>query len=133
MTSLDLLNLVGHTPDSYLQPFPRKKLRRLKPLLLAAALALTAVLVGCTAAYLIRAKDIRLDQQAVTQELHRPDSLLPLETKEVHREIFTLAGWEGTPEYQASREWYDFLQTYDTDNTVRNAFHAAAKIGRAHV
>ena len=127
MKSMDLLTLAGHTKDCYLQEETSVKKRRIRPLLIAAIVALTAILVGCTAAYLIHARDIRLGQQTVTQQILEPDSIIPVGTEEVHREIFSLAGWEGTPEYQASKEWFDFEQNYDTDRSIVSEFHKAAK------
>ena len=81
--------------------------------------------MGCTAVYLIHSRDIRLGQQTVTQQILEPDSIIPVGTEQAHREIFSLAGWEGTPEYQASKEWFAFDEGYDYDHTVLAKFHLA--------
>ncbi len=127
MKSMDILTLIGHTNDAFLKEDmdqTDKKLK-LRPLLIAAIVALTAILVGCAAVYLIHAKDIRLGQQKMTQQIREPDNILPIGTEVVHREIFSLSGWEGTPEYQASKEWFEFNQSYDYDHTVLAEFHLA--------
>lgn len=125
MKSMDILALIGHTDDSFLEgeTAPAVKKPRVRSLLIAALITLMAILVGCTAVYLIHAKDIRLGQQEVTQRIMKPDSIIPLGTEEVHQEIFSLAGWEGTPEYQASREWFEFERDYDVDHTILSKFY----------
>ena len=130
MKSMDLLTLVGHTNDCYLRDETSAKKHRAHPLLVAAIVALTAILVGCTAVYLIHARDIRLGQQTITQQITAPNSIIPVGTEEVHRDIFSLAGWEGTPEYQASQEWFAFDEGYDYDHTVLAKFHLALEEDR---
>ena len=122
---MDLLTLAGHTKDCYLQEETSVKKRRIRPLLIAAIVALTAILVGCTAAYLIHARDIRLGQQTITQEVAEPNSIIPVGTEEVHLDVFSLAGLEGTPEYQASQEWFAFDKEYDNDHRILAGFRQA--------
>ena len=127
MKSMDILALIGHTGDSFLEgeTAPAVKKPRVRSLLIAALITLMAILVGCTAVYLIHAKDIRLGQQTITQEVAAPNSIIPVGTEEVHLDVFTLAGLEGTPEYQASQEWFAFDEEYDYDHTILAGFRQA--------
>ena len=131
MKSRDILTLIGHTESRYLTPIAneadRPRTRRPgKPhlLLIAAIVALTALLVGCTAAFLIHAKDIQLGRQTITLPVLNEEGI-PDSTETLHEKVFSLAGWEGTKEYQASKEWFDFMQTYDTDYAIKTAFTKA--------
>lgn len=96
----------------------RRPLR--KPLLVAALIALTLLLVGCTAL-------IWNIRQTKIAEIHRDLSGHVdingniIKSKKYNYNIFTLHGLEGTPAYLAHQEWFAFLKTYDQDRTLMNA------------
>ena len=76
--------------------------------LIAAIVALILSLVGCAVAYVLSLDNMVLgtdfieDRTGVTEPKTR----------------LSLQGFVGSPSYQAAKEWYDFLQTYDPDNTI---------------
>lgn len=88
-----------------------------KPLLIAALIALTLLLVGCTA-LIWNLRQMRI------AEIHNEEmTYVDLQgnivtTPEYSYEIFSLHGLEGTPTYQAHQEWFAFLETYDQDHTL---------------
>lgn len=92
---------------------PQRKLRR--PLLLAAVIALTLLLVGCAVIYVLRLQDMKIGEYNATI----PSCEANPDVQSISSEMISLQGFAGTPGYQAAKEWQDFLRTYDTDGTLR--------------
>ncbi len=86
--------------------------RRLWPI--AAVIALALLLVGCAVAYVLRLQDMAFGQE--TQEA--------FEGGVRNRTLLSLQGVKGTPGYQATKEWYEWLQTYDTDMAIYHSEEA---------
>lgn len=87
-----------------------------KPLLIAALIGLMVFLMGC-AVYVLKMQDLRLGQEEITYDAF-DDSMEYLGKETYTQEVFTLTGLEGTAQYQASKEWYDFKQSYDPDYKI---------------
>lgn len=111
MTGKDLLiglGDIGHKyydeaeNDTISNVSARKSIRR--PMLIAAIIALTALLVGCAVVYALRLQDIVIGQDAYT----------PIDASQsaVERTQISLQGYVGSPGYQANKEWYEFRETY---------------------
>ena len=92
----------------------QKRIRFRKPLLIAAVIALTLLLVGCAVVYVLRLQDMAFGQE--TQEAFEGDIR--------NRTLLSLQGVKGTPGYQATKEWYEWLQTYDTDMSIYHSEEA---------
>ncbi len=92
----------------------RRSLRR--PLLVAAAIAMALLLVGCGIVYVLKMQDLKLGDQQVTQERWDEESKSMI-SETVDQQVLTFAGLKGTPRYEAAKEWYEFKQTYDPDHT----------------
>ena len=94
-----------------------RSLRR--PLLVAALAALLLLLVGCAVVYVLRSQDFIIGQrdslQNVFDEYHREVTA----TVPVSQQVLTFSGLQGSPSYQAAKEWYAYLQAYDTDGIIR--------------
>ena len=88
-----------------------------KPLLIAALIALTLLLVGCTA-LIWNLRQMRIAQIHSEKMTHVDLQGNIVTTPEYSYEIFSLHGLEGTPTYQAHQEWFAFLETYDQDHTL---------------
>ena len=89
----------------------RKHFRR--PLLIAAVIALTALLVGCALGYVLRLQNMSIGKEPYTQ--HFDDTGKIIEPTEQERDIITLYGHSGDPIQQALTEWFAFLDTYDPE------------------
>lgn len=120
MKAMDLLTALGGVKDVYVigaEDFRQgkhqaKHISTRKMWFIAAVIALALLLVGCTVAYVLSLKDMAFGEEV--QEYYDGSSQ--------NRTLLSLQGMEGTPGYQASKEWYEWLQTYDTDESV---YHSA--------
>ncbi len=98
------------------QKNPHGRIRR--PLMIAAVIALTALLVGCGIVYVLTMQDLKLGEQTVTQE--RWDSEhAGMVTQTVNQQVLTLSGIKGTANYQAALDWYEFMQSFDPDKKLQ--------------
>ena len=89
-----------------------------RPLLIAALIGLMVFLMGC-AIYVLKMQDLNLGKEEVSYDAFDPDTLEYLGKETYMQEVFSLAGLEGTVQYQASRAWFDFKQTYDPDRKIQ--------------
>lgn len=118
MTSRELLMILSNVKSEYIlqaqelrsgesrpqiQRLPRRRL-----ILIAAIIALMLVLVGCTV-YVWRMQDLIFDTTSVwDQPAYR----------------LSMQGFTDSPGYQATKEWFEFLETYDTDGSLlKNALY----------
>lgn len=120
MTALELMYQLGTVDDKYVLETAqareairhRPKLRR--GLLIAAVIAAALLLAGCAAAVLLNLNAMRLGQWQPV----KPDTIDaygdPVPT-EVPRDVLTLQGTAGSPNYLAAKEWFDFTESYDPD------------------
>lgn len=118
MTSMELFDILGTARDSYVQqaqyirsgkyPAKNRKLTERQLLLMAAVVALTFLLVGCAVVYVLSLQDMTFGTKV--QEYYDGSS------REVT--LLSIQGIRGTPGYQATKEWYEWLENYDTDLAV---------------
>ena len=106
--------------------FPAKTSHRTirRPLLVAAIIALTLLLVGCAVVYVLSMKEINIGQQQTYQDAFEYDpesgqAVAYLGQETVTEEVLTLAGLKGSPNYQAAQEWFAFKQTYDPNGEIK--------------
>lgn len=120
MKSMNLLLALGNVKDGYIlaaEEFREGKPRRIAPKrlwLIAAVIALCLVLVGCAVAYALRLEDMAFGQKH--QEYYDGSSQTVT--------LLSIQGVQGTPGYQATREWYEWLETYDQDMSVYHSEEA---------
>ena len=128
MTNLELFRLLGDIRAEHLQdaeqlqlaPGPRARKRSPKRAVLVAALVLlTFLLVGCAVVYAICAADLRIGNRETTRSVFDPYHREIIGTEPVSQQVLTYAGIQGSPGYQAAKEWFEFLQTYDQDRSIR--------------
>lgn len=141
MTPIDLAKAIGDAKDLDIQNAhtPVKPHRAFKPWLLAAAITLTAALVGCTAVYLLSTKDMQLGEKiVVVPDFNNIVSSVETSSdgtrtmtiqggeyqgqKEVTQQVFSLASWKDSPEYKAAQEWFQFKKNYDPDYKIFEAY-----------
>lgn len=122
MNPMDIMKGLNGIKDSFVmdaQDFRqgKRKVRSVPPKkiwLIAAIIALTLLLVGCTVAYVLRLQDLAFGQD--TQEVLGSDVQ--------DRTLLSLQGVKGTPGYQATKEWHEWLKTYDPDDRIYHSQEA---------
>ena len=125
MNGKDLLVGLGYIHSSFFEeaetgvlaspaPSRHKSLRR--PLLVAAIIALTLLLVGCAVVYALRLQDMSVGKETYTQKFDEDGKYIdPVEkTKDIL--VFTAPGNESLQ--QALLEWFDYLESYDPDGEL---------------
>ena len=108
MNTMDLLELIGQTPDKYVQDVadPVKKRTPAKRIwLIAAVITALAILAGCVA-YVLNLNDLILFEK--TYEDYTTGETEP-------RVILSLQGAAGSDGYMACREWEVWRQNYDQE------------------
>ena len=129
MNGKDILRGLSYIDQKYIvevQTYtaPQRKIRTLRrPLLIAALIALMLMLVGCSVVYLLHLQEIKLGEDTILQDIfgdpHSDQAFDVIGQETDTRQVLTLAGLGGTPVHRAAREWYDFLETYDPDGSIR--------------
>lgn len=115
--------------------FPAKAVHRTirRPLLVAAIIALTLLLVGCAVVYMLSMQEINIGQQQTYQDVfaYDPESgqaIAYLGQETVTEEVLTLAGIKGSRNYQAAQEWFAFKQEYDPDHSIAVELHSTGMV-----
>ena len=133
MTGKDLFIALGNISQKYYDEAENdtiassqghKSLRR--PLLIAAVIALTLLLVGCAVVYMLSMQELKLGDQKVTYDVYNYDpnsgeAVAYVGQGTQTQQVLTLAGLGGTPASQAAREWYAFCESYDPDRAIQKA------------
>lgn len=88
-----------------------------KTLLIAAVIALMALLVGCTVAYVMGLQDMKFGEHSFVSHNSEEEGLA--ETQTVN--LLSLQGYTGSAPVLAMQEWYAFLESYDPDGTLSAA------------
>lgn len=92
---------------------------RRRPLLVAAIIVLTLLLVGCAAVYALSMRDMKVADQAATRPVIADDGMNILGYTDTTEQVLTLAGLKGSPGFQAAQEWYTFKREYDPDHQIQ--------------
>ena len=122
MNSNDLFDIIGETPEGYVldavnanaKVIPMGKRSTKRMWLVAATIALILCLVGCAVAYVLSLDNMILGTEFVDNGAGVTEP----------RTRLSLQGFVGSNSYQAAKEWFDFLQTYDQNGAVRFADEA---------
>ncbi len=106
----------------------RKLLSLRRSVLIAAVIAMLLMLVGCAIVYVLSMKEIHIGQQQTYQNVfeYDPDTgeaVAYIGQEPVTEEILTLAGIQGSRNYQAAQEWFVFKQEYDPDLSITTELH----------
>lgn len=124
MKPIDLLKALGTVKDAYVictEEFRQgnyktyvKTISAKRVWLIAAVIILSLLLVGCTIAYVLSLQDMAFGEEV--REYYDGSSQTIT--------LLSIQGIEGTPGYQATKEWYEWLETYDTDGAVYHSDEA---------
>jgi len=87
-----------------------------RPLLVAAVIALTVLLVGCGVMYALRLQDLSIGKESYTQ--HFDDAGKEIDPVEKTKDILTLSGHGEERIQKALAEWYEFIKTYDPEGKL---------------
>lgn len=128
MKALDLLTALGGVKDAYVigaEDFRqgKHKVRHLsirKAWLVAAVIALMLLLVGCAVVYVLSLQDMKMDEVTITPEGWGPSGEYGPVTEWVSSRL-SIQGYHDSPEQLALKEWLDFQEQYDQDNTLLHA------------
>lgn len=98
-----------------------------KPFLIAAIIALMLLLMGCAAAVLVHLNDLRMGEETYTDNhrYHSDGSTIPAGEKV--KSVYSLQGAEGSKNYSAAMEWYEYIRSEpprDPDFQVSRAYDA---------
>lgn len=134
MTNQELLDLIGDARGVYIlqaQEYREEKaeprrtgLRR--PLLVAAIIALTLMLVGCAVVYVLSVKNMKIGQYTRVEESHYGPYWEVIEEKQITYDVISLQGFTDSPNQRATRQWHDYLDSYpeyilDVSPEIRHA------------
>ena len=116
MNSNDLFDIIGETPERYVldaannnvKVIPMQKRPPKRMWLIAAIIALILCLVGCAVAYVLSLDNMILGTEYFEDRKGETEP----------RTQLSLQGFVGSNSYQAAKEWFDFLQTYDPDGAI---------------
>ena len=122
MNSNDLLDIVGEAKEkhvldavktrTWVKP-AKKRLSLNRVVLIAAVIALALLLVGCTVAYVLGLQDKKIGE--ITGTKYMDEAGQRIDPTEVTRDVISLYGYQGSPNYLAAQEWYEFTSQYDPD------------------
>ncbi len=100
--------------------FPARKVVSFRrPLLVAAVIVLTLLLVGCAVVYALNMQGLILGDRQTEYDSFSEDGLEYLGKETITEQVLTLAGLQGSPAYQAAREWFEFQKNYDPDREIQ--------------
>lgn len=122
MNSNDLLDIVGEAKEkhvldavktrTWVKP-AKKRLSLNRVVLIAAVIALALLLVGCTVAYVLGLQYKKIGE--ITGTKYMDEAGQRIDPTEVTRDVISLYGYQGSPNYLAAQEWYEFTSQYDPD------------------
>ena len=109
MNEKDILLGLSYIDKKYIEEaetaaYPVRRFRR-RPLLIAAVIALMLFLMGCAIAAL-SLRHLTVDVPTYTNFSGE------------ERTVISMQGFQGTPSYEAFREWQTFLESYDPDKSI---------------
>lgn len=113
MKSIDLLEAMGSIRDKYIleahsqNASQKKHIPSRRLFLVAAVIALMLLLVGCVAV-ILGLRGMHIGQH--TQDLGNGYTQVS--------DVISMQGYVGSPEYQAAKEWRDYLESYDPEGTI---------------
>lgn len=112
----------GVLPGSNLTVVPSAPKTRKRPriLLIAAIAALMLLLVGCAVVYVLRLQELQMGEYRYTQPRYIDEDGNKVYETEISRDVLSLQGIAGSPNFQAAQEWFVFEQAYDPDYVLLN-------------
>lgn len=73
------------------------------------------LLVGCAVVYVLNLQKLRMGEYHYTEPRYIDEAGNKVYATEKTRDVLSLQGLEGSPNFQAAQEWFAFEQSYDPD------------------
>lgn len=122
MKSLEILELVGQTPDRYIldaENISAAKSHTPKRLwLIAAIISAMVFLMGCAVVYALKIENLKVADDQGDKLVIGQDGISIVGTESVDQQVLTLAGIKGSATYRAALEWFAFKQEYDPEGEI---------------
>jgi len=120
MNANELLDAIGEVRGEYIWQAQKyragqaaaKRIPLRKILLIAATIALAALLVGCTVAYVLRLQDMKIGEYSVTRNAHYSPGWERIEATQITYDRLSLQGLGDSPSQNALVEWLAFREGY---------------------
>lgn len=97
--------------ESEMDAMPKRRQSLRRPLLVAAIVALSLLLVGCAVVHIMRMQDLHIGGHTVIHQAAEES-----EPTEVQLEVLSLQGMKNTPAYLANQEWLQFTESYTPEH-----------------
>lgn len=107
----------------------RHSLRR--PLLIAAVIALTVLLVGCAVAYVLSMENVKIKNTTEERYVFADNGYEVVSTETVDVSVLSLAGLKGTPAYQACADFYVYRES-QTNYSAQAEQEKAAQLAESY-
>lgn len=109
--------------------YASKKRKTIRPLLLAALVALLLMLVGCAVVYVLNMQNMKIGDTTESRPIMSDNNMEITGFEDVEVQVLTLAGLKGSDNYKAAQEWYQFQQSYDPNNEKYMELYHAGTLG----
>jgi len=90
--------------------------KRMKPLVIAAIIALMVMLMGC-AIVIFGIQDLKIGERTTRGEILDADGNV-LKEQKLTGDVISLHGFINTPTYLAHQEWFDFYEEYSDNHVI---------------
>lgn len=128
MTNLELFKALGSVSSENLSGAEQlqsdTRIDHKRPMkravLFAAVIALTALLVGCAAVFLLHLENLRIREEPYIKNMRYEKDGSTIPSTEKIKQYISVVGPEGSKGQLAAREWLDYRQSYDPDGTLRS-------------
>ena len=122
MKPVELLEVIGDARESYVEAAGAcrrtKARKKIRPLLIAAIIALGVLLMG-SAWVALHLQDLVIGERTSRGEILDSEGTVVKET-EIVRDVISLQGIKNSPSQLAAQEWFEFEESYDPDYTLVN-------------
>ena len=136
MNANEILDMIGDARGSYVwdaqqvRSGNRIRTGRSLPIkkmwLIAAIIAMLLMLAGCAVVYVLSLQDLKIGENTVVEEEHYGPNWVVIKETEITRDIIFLQGLSDSPNQLATREWRDYLNSYEIDiSAVSSEEHQA--------
>lgn len=110
--------------------------RKMKPLVIAAIIALMILMMGC-AVISLSLQEMKIGESSSRGEILDSDGNVVKES-EILKDVISLQGMKDTPSQMAAKEWFEFEKEYDQDLRLvseadKNGFEAPEEYDAYHV
>ena len=94
----------------------RKMRRKMKPLVIAAIIALMVLMMGCAIAFMTL-QDLKIGERTSKGEILDSEGNILVE-KDIVNEVVSLHGLVNSPTYLAHQEWFEFYEEYSQNHVI---------------